>query len=114
MCSPLFFFVWDHNISNTIAGLLSALCLPVNDGEQFVGVVCNDFRLDELLSEVTYLHEGDLIYAFAIDGYGRTLVHPLLPQRRGGTDIPEVIGIGNFETAVGVEEVITSMKKSVF
>ena len=90
------------------------MCLPVNNGGQFVGVVCTDFRLNELLSEVTYLQEGDLIYAFAIDGYGRTLVHPLLPQRRERTDNPEVVGIENFERAIGVDEVITSMKRLLF
>ena len=87
------------------------MCLPVYANSEFVGVVCTDFRLTELLTDVTYLQEGDFIYAFAIDSFGRTLIHPLLPQRRETTNNPDVVAIENFERSSGVGDVLSSMKK---
>ncbi|KAK3088398.1 hypothetical protein FSP39_018681 [Pinctada imbricata] len=91
-------------------GLLISMCLPVYTVGGFKGVVCNDFRLEELLADVTYLREGENSYAFVIDGFGRTLVHPLLPQRRQSTDNPDIVDIENFERLVG-QDVIQSMKR---
>ncbi|XP_061177706.1 VWFA and cache domain-containing protein 1-like [Saccostrea echinata] len=89
-------------------------CLPIGHKGQFIGVVCADIRLSELVSEITYLQRGQHSYAFIIDGKERTLVHPLFPDPRDAyTKSYDVNNIYNFETSGDVEQVITSMKKKV-
>ncbi|CAG2212336.1 unnamed protein product [Mytilus edulis] len=42
--------------------------------------MCTDVKISELLTEVEYFSEDEYSYAFMIDGLGRVLMHPLLPN----------------------------------
>ncbi|XP_062591913.1 VWFA and cache domain-containing protein 1-like [Saccostrea cucullata] len=89
-------------------------CLPIGHKGDFIGVVCADIRLSELVPEIIHLQHGEHSYAFIIDGKERTLVHPLFPDPRdANTQSYDVNNIFNFETAGDVDQVIISMKKKV-
>jgi hypothetical protein len=57
-----------------------SLCVPVAPKNIFTGVTCVDVTMTTLFSEVQYFQQSSSAYAFLIDGYGRLLIHPLLPQ----------------------------------
>ena len=92
-----------------VSGRILSICLPVNYAGGFVGAVCTDMQVSNLLADITYLGESETSYAFMTDKYGQTLVHPLLPVNR--KTMPDVINIQYFEKSTGIEEVITSMKR---
>ncbi|KAK3087851.1 hypothetical protein FSP39_011482 [Pinctada imbricata] len=88
-------------------GIILSVCLPVYHSGSFIGVTCTDIELGNLLSDITYLSESESSYMFMIDGYGRTLVHPLLPIHQ--SELPDVVDIQYFERATGVTNVLESM-----
>uniref|UniRef100_A0A8W8N3R2 VWFA domain-containing protein n=1 Tax=Magallana gigas TaxID=29159 RepID=A0A8W8N3R2_MAGGI len=89
-------------------------CLPFAFNGVFHGVVCADILISKLVAEILYLKHGEFIYAFIIDGEGRTLVHPLLPDPRDViAQEQDINNINNFETSGDVSEVIDSMKKKI-
>jgi len=57
-----------------------SLCVPAVLQLALNGVTCVDVTMDTLFSEVQYFQQSSSTYAFLIDGYGRLLIHPLLPQ----------------------------------
>jgi hypothetical protein len=57
-----------------------SLCVPVAPQAQLLGIACVDVTMDTLFTEVKYFQQSLSAYAFLIDGYGRLLIHPLLPQ----------------------------------
>jgi len=57
-----------------------SLCVPVVLQSKLRGVTCVDVTMDALFSEVQYFQQSSSSYAFLMDGYGRLLIHPLLPQ----------------------------------
>jgi hypothetical protein len=57
-----------------------SLCVPVSLHGSLRGVTCVDVTVDTLFSEIQYFQQTSSTYAFLIDGYGRLLIHPLLPQ----------------------------------
>jgi hypothetical protein len=57
-----------------------SLCVPVAPNNTLRGVTCVDVTMTTLFSEVQYFQQSTSSYTFLIDGYGRLLVHPLLPQ----------------------------------
>lgn len=63
-----------------IKGLVMSLCVPVAPNNILNGVTCVDVTLTSLFSEVQYFQQSPSSYTFLIDGYGRLLIHPLLPQ----------------------------------
>ncbi|XP_048728643.2 VWFA and cache domain-containing protein 1-like [Ostrea edulis] len=89
-------------------------CLPAAYQGSFIGVVCADILLSELVSETLYLQQGENSYVFIIDGNERALIHPLLPDPRdvNASDY-DINDIYNFETAGDVPDVINSMKKGM-
>ncbi|XP_021351428.1 VWFA and cache domain-containing protein 1-like isoform X1 [Mizuhopecten yessoensis] len=93
-------------------GLITSVCLPVYRGSgDLMGVSCSDVTMADLLSDITYFHEGDLSYAFIIDQYGRTLMHPQLPQLSSVKDDPIFVHIENLERSSGAATVIQEMLK---
>ena len=60
--------------------MVISTCLPVNSGGRFVGVMCIDLLLADLVGDMDSFIYGENSYAFLIDTNGRTLVHPLLPE----------------------------------
>ncbi|XP_065940596.1 VWFA and cache domain-containing protein 1 isoform X3 [Magallana gigas] len=92
-------------------GLIVSMCLPCTSNSNFIGVVCTDIKLKDLVEDTTYLQQGEDTYSFVIDGTGRTLIHPLLPDPRdSNANEYDVDDIDNFETGGNVKEVIESMK----
>ncbi|XP_076108267.1 VWFA and cache domain-containing protein 1-like isoform X3 [Mytilus galloprovincialis] len=92
-------------------GLITSLCRPVNV-ISFHGVMCTDVKISELLTEVEYFSEDEYSYAFMIDGLGRVLMHPLLPNAAfvKSTEDPVLVDIGVLEREVDAQSVIESMK----
>ena len=57
----------------SVPGLLTSLCLPVyNIDQSLFGVACSDLTVSNLLSDVSYLSQGENSYSIIIDGQGRT------------------------------------------
>lgn len=91
-----------------------SMCLPCTSNSNFIGVVCTDIKLKDLVEDTTYLQQGEDTYSFVIDGTGRTLIHPLLSDPRdSNANEYDVDNIDNFETGGNVKEVIESMKLCV-
>ena len=71
------------------SGLVTSACLPViqasSDGN-LAGVACVDITLSDLFSDVTYFKQGELSYAFVVDGQSRLLSHPMMPRPYGLQD----------------------------
>ncbi|VDI55129.1 Hypothetical predicted protein [Mytilus galloprovincialis] len=61
-------------------GLITSLCRTVKVATGFHGVMCTDVKISELLSEIEYFSEEEYSYGFMIDGTGRVVMHPLLPN----------------------------------
>lgn len=76
-----------------------------------VGVTCTDILLDELLSDITNFQQGELSYAFMIDGQGRVMVHYLQPTPNAITNNPDPIDIYTLETSPEARPMIESMKR---
>ena len=78
-----------------------------------MGVTCVDISLDLVFNDVINFKLGQFSYAFAIDGHGRTLLHPLLPSREAYVSVyvsdPIVVEISSLETSPGSNQIINSM-----
>ncbi|XP_069121602.1 VWFA and cache domain-containing protein 1-like isoform X2 [Argopecten irradians] len=93
-------------------GLITSVCLPVYRGSgDLMGVACSDVTMADLLSDITYFSQGELSYAFIIDQYGRTLMHPQLPQISSVQDDPIFVHIDHLERSSGAATVIQEMLK---
>ncbi|XP_061180202.1 uncharacterized protein LOC133188722 [Saccostrea echinata] len=92
-------------------GLITSLCLPVETSGSLRGVTCTDILLDELLSDITNFKQGELSYAFMIDGQGRVMVHYLQPTPNAITIDPDPIDIHVLEPSVDAKPMIESMKR---
>ncbi|XP_062581398.1 VWFA and cache domain-containing protein 1-like [Saccostrea cucullata] len=102
---PLFTLPYRDYFSKN--GLILSACLTVTSASEFIGVVCTDIKLSELVIDTSYLQEGEITYSFIMDGFERTLVHPLLPDPRDNSaEEYDVSNIYNFETASDVRTVI--------
>ncbi|XP_048764452.2 VWFA and cache domain-containing protein 1-like isoform X2 [Ostrea edulis] len=96
---------------STKTGLVTSLCLPVDKSGTLVGVTCTDILLDELLSDITNFKQGELSYAFMIDGQGRVMVHYLQPTPNAITSDPDPIDIHVLEPSPDAKPMIDSMKR---
>ena len=79
---------------------------------EFTGVTCVDVRIIDLTSSFTYFREGVNAYAFIVDGSGRTLIHPRLPEP--GTDpdsTPLVVKIETLEPEANHAGIIDKIMK---
>ncbi|VDI55121.1 Hypothetical predicted protein, partial [Mytilus galloprovincialis] len=95
-----------------IAGLITSLCRTVKVATGFHGVMCTDVKISELLSEIEYFSEEEYSYGFMIDGNGRALMHPLLPNAAfvKFEEDPVLVDISVLERAQAAQTVIESMK----
>ncbi|XP_063407199.1 VWFA and cache domain-containing protein 1-like [Mytilus trossulus] len=92
-------------------GLITSICLPVyRPGGELVGVACSDATVSDIMSDISYFRQGELSYAFIIDGIGRTLIHPLLPLPDSVKDDPIYVNIEHLERSSSATMVIESMK----
>ncbi|XP_076082495.1 VWFA and cache domain-containing protein 1-like isoform X1 [Mytilus galloprovincialis] len=92
-------------------GLISSICLPIyRPGGELVGVACSDATVSDIMSDISYFRQGELSYAFIIDGTGRTLIHPLLPLPDSVKDDPIYVNIEHLERSSSATMVIESMK----
>lgn len=79
----------------------------------FHGVMCTDVKISKLLTEIEYFSEDEFTYAFLIDGTGRALMHPLLPNAAfvKTTEDPVLLDISVLEREQNAKSVIESMKR---
>ncbi|KAJ8322176.1 hypothetical protein KUTeg_000647 [Tegillarca granosa] len=104
-------FTVPYNDAFSKIGLLTSICLPAFDGSNFIGVVCIDMKISDLRYEMSVMIESDeKSYSFLIDGYGHTLVHPLLPLPWSVTDDVILLDISHFETSLNTSA-IDQMKR---
>ena len=93
--------------------MITTACLPVNIKANLVGVTCVDISLDLVFNDVINFKLGQFSYAFAIDGHGRTLLHPLLPPPDAYLSVyvsdPIVVEISLLETSPGSDLITSSM-----
>ena len=92
-------------------GLITSLCLPLVNSGSLAGVTCTDILLKEIFSDFTNFQQGELSYAFMIDGQGRVMVHYLQPTPKAITDDPDPIDIYTLETNPAEVTMIESMKR---
>ncbi|XP_076102403.1 VWFA and cache domain-containing protein 1-like [Mytilus galloprovincialis] len=93
-------------------GLITSLCRTVKVAAGFHGVMCTDVKISELLSEIEYFSEEEYSYGFMIDGTGRVVMHPLLPNAAfvNYNEDPVLVDIKVLERAPAAHNVIESMK----
>ncbi|XP_063433766.1 VWFA and cache domain-containing protein 1-like [Mytilus trossulus] len=93
-------------------GLITSLCRTVKVVSGFHGVMCTDVKISELLTEIEYFSEEEYSYGFMIDGTGRVLMHPLLPNAAfvKSSEDPVLVDISVLERAAEAHSVIESMK----
>ena len=99
-----------------LSGLITSACLPVVFQGNTVGVTCADISLDLVLNDVSSFKLGQFSYAFAVDGHGRALLHPLLPLSRQYVQVsnPVIVDIGLLETSPGSDVIRASMMRYAF
>ena len=90
-----------------------SITLPCFHEGKFIGVAGTDINMDDLLSDITFLNQGQSTYAFMISNSGRTLIHPLLPAPTDAYGDPVFLDIRTLEPEKEFEEVFDSMKRSV-
>jgi hypothetical protein len=105
------FFRHDDALLYNFKGLITSLCLPVDKSGSLIGVTCTDILLDELLSDITNFKQGELSYAFMIDGQGRVMVHYLQPTPNAITSEPDPIDIHILEPSPDAKAMIESMER---
>ena len=85
-----------------VPGLMTSACLPVirrsSPDSVLSGVVCIDITLGDLYSDVTDFTQGELSYAFVVDGQKRLLSHPMMPRPYKKTDDPVFIKMSTLES----------------
>ena len=76
-------------------------------------MTCVDISLDLVFNDVINFQLGQFSYAFAIDGHGRTLLHPLLPPPQAYLSVYTsdgiIVEISSLETSPGSNQIINSM-----
>ncbi len=93
--------------------MITSACLPTYgmNSDDLIGVVCVDIAISDLLSEVTYFHQGQMSYVFIVDGRGRTLVHPLLPTPFSISQDPIFVHLTSLERNTQITSVLESMTR---
>ena len=77
-------------------GVVTTITLPVYHNGHLMGVAGIDTVLSDLLGSLGRYSLG-LSYAFVIDGTGRVLVHPMLPELLNVVDPPQFVNITTLE-----------------
>ena len=79
----------------------------------FIGVVGTDISMEDLVSDINLLNEGQIAYAYMTSKSGRTIVHPLLPAPTDAYGDPVYLDIRTLEPEADFNDVFTSMTKYV-
>jgi len=79
----------------------------------FIGVVGTDISMEDLVSDINLLNEGQSAYAYMTSKSGRTIVHPLLPAPTDAYGDPVYLDIRALEPEAEFNDVFTSMTKYV-
>ncbi len=90
-------------------GLIISGCLPIHHSDHLIGVACVDIVVSELLSDVTYFHQGALSYAFVADETGRTILHPLMPSPTEVTDDPIFVYLTSLEREGHAKDILVNI-----
>ena len=100
--------------SEYYTGVLISACLQVRnktEGNKLVGITCSDVSEDDLFTDVTYFHQGELSYAFLIHESGRIGTHPLYPRPLNIGDNPVFLYIKDLERSTGAAEMFEMIKR---
>ena len=96
-----------------ILGLVISITLPCYHKGVFIGVVGTDISMEDLVSDINLLNEGQIAYAYMTSKSGRTIVHPLLPAPTDAYGDPVYLDIRTLEPEADFNDVFTSMTKYV-
>lgn len=92
------------------ASLVISICLPINVNGSFWGSACNDISVVNLFEKLMTVPDIQDAYAFAMDNYGRAMMHPLFPSPTKLSDHPLFIQIQKLEQH---DEVFPILQKMV-
>ena len=87
-----------------------SITLPCYHKGEFIGVAGTDINIEDLVSDIDLLKEGQIAYAFMTSKSGRTIVHPLLPAPTDAYGDPVYLDIRTLEPEAEFNDVFTSMK----
>lgn len=90
-----------------------SITLPCYHEGVFIGVVGTDISMEDLVSDINLLNEGQSAYAYMTSKSGRTIVHPLLPAPTDAYGDPVYLDIRALEPETEFNDVFTSMTKYV-
>ena len=96
-----------------ILGLVISITLPCYHKGVFIGVVGTDISMEDLVSDINLLNEGQSAYAFMTSKSGRTIVHPLLPAPTDAYGDPVYLDIRTLQPEADFNDVFTSVTKYV-
>ena len=95
-----------------LLGILISGCLQVKDSNQkLLGIACSDVSEDDLFTDVTYFHQGELSYAFLVDNTGRVAAHPLFPRPNNIGEHPVFLNMQDLERFKEAKEIFESMSR---
>ena len=86
------------------------MTLPCYHKGKFIGVAGTDINIEDLVSDIDLLKEGQIAYAFMTSKSGRTIVHPLLPAPTDAYGDPVYLDIRTLEPEAEFNDVFISMK----
>ena len=87
-----------------------SITLPCYHKGKFIGVAGTDINIEDLVSDIELLKEGQIAYAFMTSKSGRTIVHPLLPAPTDAYGDPVYLDIRTLEPEAEFNDVFISMK----
>ena len=87
-----------------------SITLPCYHKGKFIGVAGTDINIEDLVSDIDLLKEGQIAYAFMTSKSGRTVVHPLLPAPTDVYGDPVYLDIRTLEPEAEFKDVFISMK----
>ena len=87
-----------------------SITLPCYHKGKFIGVAGTDINIEDLVSDIDLLKEGQIAYAFMTSKSGRTVVHPLLPAPTDVYGDPVYLDIRTLEPEAEFNDVFISMK----
>ena len=87
-----------------------SMTLPCYHKGKFIGVAGTDINIEDLVSDIDLLKEGQIAYAYLTSKSGRTIVHPLLPAPTDVYGDPVYLDIRTLEPEAEVNDVFISMK----
>lgn len=87
-------------------GYIITVCMTLMHNRSFVGTVCSDLSIINLLEAVINVDDIEGGYVFIVDRLGRALKHPLLPAPHSVTVDPTYVTIDKLEISPGVRHIL--------